>query len=792
MRHIPERLRDFPSAILLTLALFTASQRLYATSWTPGLEIAPLLTVFGVVLGFGLGFSNYKRRGVIWLGLGFSIFLVPLVSGWILYQKTAWLERMVSLGGRLGYSLFLFFNAKPVPDPVLFILFTGLGFWVISLVAGYALTRRGDFTLAVTPAGVILFIIQLYDSGVGDRIIILGIYVFLCLLLLGRLYYIRKRLFWKEQRVSISTESWTDLNLAITAAALVLVFLVWVIPAREQPVLAIRQAWENISKPLQQTREDLSNAIAGLKNNDQGVTSELYGDTLALGTRAPVGTNIYLTIRVPLTQVDERYYWHVRTYNQYLNNEWLTDYSFDEPFTPGQHSLQLADVHGNSDEFIFTTPRVNLAMLVTPPHPIWLSRPSILNFTPTINNIIDPLWFIADPPIQVGEQYTVHAIVNNPTVLQLQKAGMLYPTWVHDHYLQLPESLSPQIIDLARQVAKGAETPYDKASAITDYLRSAITYSTTVKPVPVGIDPLVWFLFDSRTGFCNYYATAEVIMLRAVGVPARMAVGFAQGEFQSPDKYIVRELDGHAWPEVYFPGIGWIEFEPTSSQPQLDHPAGDANQAGQPVAPLKNSEQENTGNNLPLIEQNKTGSASGRQTNPFLQMMLLFGLSVILIIGFVVAYSTGLLDRILHRTRSSAYQPLPILLTNLYAYFSISPPNWLVRWAYFTGLKPIERSFSTISQSLRWLGHSPMPAQTPAEAAAALTVYLPEIAGEIHCLTKEYEHALFSREHIDLTAARHSGKIIRRRVVLTAFRQRMARVQALILHLFSRNHNSRD
>ena len=790
MKHIPERLRDIPSAILLSLALFTASQRLYATSWTPGLETALLLTIFGVLLGLILGLSSHKRWGVFCLAAVYSILLVPLVSGWILYQKTAWLERMLSLAGRLGNSLFLFFNAKPVSDPVLFVVFTGLGFWVISLLAGYALTRRGDFTMAVAPAGVALFIIQLYDQRVGDRIIILAIYVLLCLLLLGRVYYVRKRLFWKAQRVSISAESWTDLNLAILASALVLVFLSWVIPAGEQPVIAIRHVWENITRPLQKTRQDLGNAVAGLQGNDQGVTTEFYGDTLALGNRASVDSNVYFNVRAPLTQIDERYYWYVRTYDQYLNDQWQTGNSLDEPFTPGQQALQLADANGNSDEFIFTTTRVNLAMLVTPAHPVWVSRPSILSFTASTNKAVDPLRFSADPPIKIGEQYTVHANVFNPTVLQLQKAGAIYPTWVRNRYLQLPADLSPQITKLARQITTDAETPYDKATAITEYLRTAITYSTTIEPAPDGTDPLDWFLLDSRTGFCNYYATAEVIMLRVVGIPARMAVGFAQGEFQSPDKYIVREKDAHAWPEVYFPGIGWVEFEPTANQPLLNRPAGDTNQAGQPVAPLGNGGQANSGNVPSHIEGSGTGTSSGRQTNPYLAILLLVGLSVILITALVVAYTTGLLERILHRTGLSSQHPVPILLTGVYHYFSISPPDWLVRWAYFTGLKPIERSFGVVYQCLRWLGQPLTPAQTPAEAAAVLMALLPQVAEEIRSLTLEYEYALFSQKHTDLMLARNAGRTIRRQALRSTFLQKITAIQDSFLHLFSHRPKS--
>ena len=81
------------------------------------------------------------------------------------------------------------------------------------------------------------------------------------------------------------------------------------------------------------------------------------------------------------------------------------------------------------------------------------------------------------------------------------------------------------------------------------------------------------YSFDLKQGFCNYYASIEVLMLRSVGVPARMAVGFAEGGFDNEaNVYIVRSLDSHAWPEVYFPEIGWIEFEPTGNQDPLLRP----------------------------------------------------------------------------------------------------------------------------------------------------------------------------------------------------------------------------
>jgi transglutaminase-like putative cysteine protease len=782
MKRAPARSWDFPSAAILTLILLTVSQRLFATDWAPGLVIAPLLTVCGMLLGLALGVSQFKRWGVFWLSFGFSITLIPLAAGWIFYQKTAWLERMISLDGRLVNSLFLFATSQPVTDTLLFVIFAGFGFWIVSLLAGDALARRGDFAMAVAPAGIVLFIIQLYDSHVGDRVIVLAVYAFLCLLLLGRLSYVRKRLFWKEQRVSFSSESWTDLNLAIPVAALVLIILAWITPVTPQPILAVKVAWQNITRPWNKMRQDLGNAVAGVRGYVQGTIVEFYGDTLALGQQASTGNNVYLRITVPLNGSADRYYWRVRTYDQYLDDKWQSVFTYNEAFTPNEPSLPLVDIHGLSDEFVFTTPQANLAILVTPAHPIWVSRPSVLSFTPSIENKIDPLMFRADPPILVGEQYTVHANINNPTVIELQQAGEIYPAWVRDHYLQLPQGLSPQITGLARSITTVAETPYEKATAITDYLRTSITYSETVETPPDGIDPLVWFLFNSRAGFCNYYATAEVLLLRSAGVPARMVVGFAQGEYEPPDKYTILEKDAHAWPEVYFPGIGWVEFEPTSGQPALARLPGDTTPAGQPfsVTPIYAIQ-------TPIpVEGHGAVSEPVGAPNSLLRLMIFFGLLVVILAGFAAAYTTGLLEKIFQRTRKTFYTPLPILLTNTYARLAIAPPGWLRRWAYFAGLKPIERSFGVVYQSLRWLGFKPTPAQTPAEAAAALTTRLPEAVEATRSLLREYQHALYSRKHTNLNIARHAAEWIRRQALRIAFRQRMTAFRAAILGRFSR------
>jgi hypothetical protein len=140
--------------------------------------------------------------------------------------------------------------------------------------------------------------------------------------------------------------------------------------------------------------------------------------------------------------------------------------------------------------------------------------------------------------------------------------------------LQLPDSVPARVRDLAARITFGARSPYDKAVRLQDYLRQTYPYRLDVPLPPRGRDVVDYFLFDAPGGFCSYYASAMAVMLRMQGVPARVATGFAAGDYDGLDRrYRVTVDAAHAWVEVYFPAYGWIEFEPTASRSVFDYQA---------------------------------------------------------------------------------------------------------------------------------------------------------------------------------------------------------------------------
>ena len=160
-----------------------------------------------------------------------------------------------------------------------------------------------------------------------------------------------------------------------------------------------------------------------------------------------------------------------------------------------------------------------------------------------------------------------------------------------------------RIVDLAQELTKDIETPYEKAMAICDYLRT-LEYTLDIAAPPDGTDGVDYFLFELQKGYCQYFASAMTVLLRACGVPSRMVAGYGPGELTEhygpgdmmghgsgagqdwQDTFVVR--NSHSWSEVFFPGYGWIPFEPTPVRPpitrgEVGFPPQDADGSDDPI-----------------------------------------------------------------------------------------------------------------------------------------------------------------------------------------------------------------
>ncbi|HKW89656.1 MAG TPA: DUF3488 and transglutaminase-like domain-containing protein [Candidatus Acidoferrales bacterium] len=183
--------------------------------------------------------------------------------------------------------------------------------------------------------------------------------------------------------------------------------------------------------------------------------------------------------------------------------------------------------------------------------------------------LLDSTGAITNPQQDTGglRYEGISQIVHAPPQL-LRATSANYPEDIRNTYLQLPD-IDPRITQLAQQVTANSPTPYDKAFALQNYLRANFRYTLDLSDMKRD-DPMAYFLFVKHAGNCEYFASAMTIMLRALGVPARYVTGFLPGEYNDVGRdFIIRASDAHSWVEVYFPGYGWLTFDPTPPGDQV-------------------------------------------------------------------------------------------------------------------------------------------------------------------------------------------------------------------------------
>jgi len=163
--------------------------------------------------------------------------------------------------------------------------------------------------------------------------------------------------------------------------------------------------------------------------------------------------------------------------------------------------------------------------------------------------------------------FTIVSSVSKAPVEVLRQAPVEPPGWVRDQYLQMPASLPDRVKALSQEWTQGAGNTFDRALALESRLRD-FPYNTNIPSPPRERDGVDFFLFDLKRGYADYHASAMTMMLRSLGIPARIAVGYVSGEFEADkERYQVREVHAHAWVEVFIPSYGWIDYNPTPNWP---------------------------------------------------------------------------------------------------------------------------------------------------------------------------------------------------------------------------------
>jgi transglutaminase-like putative cysteine protease len=758
---LPQRWWDLPAIFILFIILTTAFTRLVATDWTPGLIVTRYITYLGIIAGLALGQSRFSPRLAFFIAFIYGLFVVPWRLGMLMGEGILWQERLTSMGGRLQTIVTQLSKQQAVTDSFLFLVLMGLLFWTLSVYTAYSLTRYAHPWRVILPTGIALVLIHSYDTYLTSRAWYLVIYLFFALILVARLVYLHNRNRWKQSNTYMPPYLGVDFVRIALVATTALLLLTWTTPAIADTLPQAEDVWQRIKQPWNELRNTLDNAFASLRSTI-GIVSDYYGPNLSLGRGNRLTDTLIFTVQVPENPPEGvRFYWRSRAYD-YYDNGWKSTLLTTEMIDPNETGLKFPDSEDNAPglfPFAFSIGSP-LSTLPTPHQVIWVSRPVKLELEYNENGEADLATVRATPPLRAGETYNVRSSLNKPTVVSMRNAGTDYPEWVTDRYLQLPQSITPRTRQLAAQIAEGKENPYDIAVAVTDYLRNNIEYTETVPPLPNDQELIDWFLFDLKQGFCNYYATAEIVLLRSLGIPARLGVGYAQGEpVEGANAYTVLQRDSHAWPEVYFPGIGWVEFEPTVSQPEIIRPTGERDNSNASQASSPGSEIEPpTDEELDRLRNLEDAGALGDPTDIATKII---GIGAILI-GLLLALVLLLIPLARRKRLHERIQTFPILLEMSLKRIGIHPPNYIRSWANRARLSPLARSYHEINAALSRLSQPPSPTDTPAERVASLENTLPPASQPAHRLLAEYQTATYSRDYTaDLAVAQKAGGDIR-------------------------------
>jgi len=733
--------------MLAMACVLLAGARLVATQATDHLFLVSFLAVLGCIAGFALGRSLFTGWLSTAFGLLYGLFFVPWQLGLAFFADQEWTVRLRDLGDRLGFAISQFGDGENVEDPLLFITAMAILFWVFGLNAGYRLARRADLWGALIPFGLAALVVQTYDPRDLWKAWLLALFSLCLLLLQTRLQLLRNRMRWERAGVYVPFELSSSLTRLSFLSAAILVLLAWGTPTLASSLNSIESFWTSLTTPWTSVRDEIGRVFFPLQGGLPRARN-YFGEQFLLGRGIPQSSDILFTAEVNASaQFLVRPYWRDRVYDRYENGIWTSDYEKREVWSDVDPD-QFTDFRGRTLVEFQVMADENLELLHAVSQPIALDRAAEFSFAQNEDGYQDLAALFAQSPVLPGETYVVQASVAVPTSDQLRAAGTAYPTWVSERYLQLPTDFSPQIAELAQILSQGQETPYDIAVVITIYLRREIEYVDQMPIAPVNRDPIEWMLFDQKQGFCNYYATAEVLMLRSLGIPARLAVGYAQGEPETAEgrlAYVVRLRDAHAWPEVFFPDIGWVEFEPTANQTPLTRPAD---------TPIENLSEEEllrllrlglAGPLVPSEADEPALAAKAEDAETSAPVVLpnplrpIFGMLVLFAIGAAL---------LLNWKRIQEGLGIPELVTKGFARLDIAVPDPIARWARYSALSPVERAFLQINQALRWLGAAPKSGDTPEQRSQALAKLIPDLSNEIQTLSQDYQFRTYSRSKI--------------------------------------------
>ena len=723
------------SLFLVWSMIMVSGLAIVQTDWIDGLFIIPLIGTVGFIVGLLLAITRFSPERVHTIAILYGIFAVFYFCGLLLPDDLTWRERILDLASRQIEWLGQAFSQGTSRDGFIFVIQTSIVYWVLGYTAAWFTVRYRFLWRAIVPTGLVLFSVVYYYVGprASELSFYLAGYSLLALIYVAYSYLLDQEIVWRQKRVRYRPEirlSFLRSSLVVAVAALI---VAWSLPALPASA-AVNEVFSGTRGPWRSVQDNWTRLFSSLRSYGSAV-NDPYQDTLALGGPRTVGNTLVMDVYVP--EKLPLVYWQAMAYDSYVDGSWRVGQ--DETFLHPENGGLLAVPLTASREVVTQTVinfLPNSSILYGAPEPIASNREMYVTAGADENGRLLITTMRSRYILRQGDRYQMFSQMSTADAYSLRQASLDYPRWVLNRYLQLPDTVTAETIDLADHLTEMHDNPYDKAIAVRDHLRRTIRYNDQINAPPPGTEPIHYFLFESQEGYCNYYAAAMVLMLRSQDIPARFVTGYAQGDWDETTRsYRVRANHAHTWVEVYFPAYGWIQFEPTASFPTIERP--ELPPGGLPDELLDDLDGLADDPNRDLID---TGP------NPDILMDDFFATEEDEASFFDLEEDGGMVDGEGDAETAvvvSVWQVIgALLIVGTATGIVIIANNYNTHIESDTSL-----SYNRLDSWGRWLGISFQPTQTPHERASELAQKIPAGEQSIWQLTQQYVLKIFSRTH---------------------------------------------
>ena len=551
---------------------------LQSSDWVREMPNLMVPALIGLVLAWTLGHS--RLSGLVSAGIAVLAGMV-VVGGMVMHTMILASPASSGLSGR-WYELRLrllewgraLVGDGISADPLPFVVMLVSAVFLVGFISTWAVVRWRNPWVALIPGGFVLLTNISYLPGQPSSSFVL--FLIIAIVLVARLTFLQSVTVWRSQ--GVEPREGMSLEVLFTGAvvAAALIAVAWLIPTANN-LGPVADLWSRATAPISDRVDVMGRLFIGV-GSKKPIPVHSMNAVLPLQGRVGLDQIVLYEVVAP----DEL---NLRgaVYDEYTGSGWRVSAASAVPLVGT--TVEAAQLGTPSSRVqVREAVRIDVTVVdASAPGNVLLAAGDPIASDLDADLIVDvlgaPLQLRPSSGVQEGDTYSTVGTRSAAAISTLRESGQAYPAEIVERYLALPDDLPPEVRNLAIQIAGNAGNPYEAARLIEEHLRSGYTFTYEIRTAPAGQDAVAHFLFESREGYFDLYASSMAVMLRSIGIPSRVAVGFAldRADYDPSTKaYQVTEEEAWTWPEVYFPGLGWIEFNPTPSRDVLVRPGDDS------------------------------------------------------------------------------------------------------------------------------------------------------------------------------------------------------------------------